>query len=285
VRRQLSYFDRERAAIRIPGASMTQALISVAKTAHDGRTHPFVMMVGHSFGALVLERALSQAMTDHVLRETTGQQTGTTPDGGWPDLVVFVNSAAAATEGKQALDFLKGAEFSSTDKSGVKTQRPLYVSVSSLGDAATRFALPIGHGPSLLGFKTNGTLRRYTDADRPKGVDGQGQYYTSTVAHMQALQSHVIVEASTCDSVSTPAHPPYNAPLTLPDKRTCVVCEKPERWNKTPYWAMQMPASIVRDHSSIFTEQFVGLLKLFAISNEEMGDVTLRPKLQASTLP
>jgi hypothetical protein len=288
LRRQLSYFDRERAAIRIPGASMTQALITVAKTAHEGQGHPYVMMVGHSFGALVLERALSQAMTDYVLRTTTGQQTGTTPDGGWPDLVVFVNSAAAATEGKQALDFLKDrAEFSSTDANGVRTQRPLYVSVSSLGDAATRFALPIGHGPSLVGFKTKGTLRRYTDADppRPTGVDGQGQYYTSTVAHMRALQSHLILEASTCDAVSMPARPPFNAPLTLPDHRTYVVCEKPERWNDTPYWAMQMPASIVRDHSSIFTEQLVGLIKLFAISDEEMGNVALRPSLHAITPP
>src|SRR5258708_29759466 len=53
----------------------------------------FRSMVGHSFGGLILERALTQAMTDFVLRRGSG-------DGAWADLIVFVNSAAAASEGR-----------------------------------------------------------------------------------------------------------------------------------------------------------------------------------------
>ena len=62
MRRQLSYFDREAAAIRIPGASMTSILTRIMIESH--RPPPgaevsagHLIMVGHSFGGLVMERA------------------------------------------------------------------------------------------------------------------------------------------------------------------------------------------------------------------------------------
>jgi hypothetical protein len=285
VRRQFSYFNREEAALRIPGASMTSALVEVATTAHRDRPDAYVLMIGHSFGALVLERTLAQAMADYALRvaSNVSPKSGES-DGGWSDLVVFLNSAAAATEGKQMLDLLKNRTvFVVPDASGVERPRPLYLSISSLGDAATRFALPIGHGPSFLRHKTNGNFRPYTAANAPQPpVSAQSAYYTSTLAHMQALQSHVILEDGMCGPGNA-AVTPFGSAFALPNRRSYQVCEKPARWNDTPYWAMQMPASIVRDHSSIFTEDMVGLLGRFLVSREEMTGA--RPRLLAAISP
>jgi hypothetical protein len=285
ARRQLSYFNREQAALRIPGASMTSALVNVATTTHRERPEAYVLMIGHSFGALVLERALSQAMADYALRiapdvrSQPGEQ-----DGGWSDLVVFVNSAAAATEGKQMLDLLKNrTAFILRDAEGMERSRPLYLSISSVGDAATRFALPLGHGPSFLMHRTSGTFRPYTASDVPQPpVAAQSAYYTSTLAHMQALQSHVIIEDGTCNTGGA-ARTPFGNEFKLPNQRIYQICEKPGRWNDTPYWAMQMPASVVRDHSSIFTEDMVGLLGRFLVSSEEM--TVARPRLVAAVSP
>ena len=105
IRRQLSVTNRETAATRIPGSSMTAALTQIMIQTHSGPPGARLIMVGHSFGGLILERALTQAMTDYVLRQTGGAAAGR--DNTWADLVVFVNSAAAASEGKQMLDFLK----------------------------------------------------------------------------------------------------------------------------------------------------------------------------------
>lgn len=269
--RQFSYFNREGAAIRVPGASMTSALTQVMLEAHRANPAARIVMIGHSFGALVLERALTQAMTDFVLRSTQdGSGSGSPQDGAWADLVIFVNSAAAASEGKQMIDVLKGRTYvpQGTDPSAGLRGRPLFLSISSLGDAATRFALPVGHGPGFLGLKTTGSWREYENPDPPT-VRSQSDYYRSTTAHMQALQSHLVVDtkdAAQCAGATTIA-----GPIAVPNGHSYQVCEKPGRWNTTPYWAMQMPASLVRDHSGIFNENFITfLLEGFLPSGEEM---------------
>lgn len=284
VRRQLSYFNRENAAIRVPGPSLTNALVSVATTAHRRNPGSYVLMIGHSFGALVLERALSQAMADYALRASAGSDT-TTPDGGWADLVTYVNSAAAANEGKQMLDLLKNRSvFVTRDNAGREYPQPLFLSVSSLGDMATRFALPIGHGPSFLVHKTTGSFRSYAEPDVPQPpVQAQSAYFTSTVAHMQALQSHTVNEGTACAEGSTPLSPPVS--FRLPNTKTYQLCEKGARWNDTPYWAMQVPASIVRNHSSIFTEDLVRLLHVFLPAKEIVADPQHRPRLLAAVTP
>jgi hypothetical protein len=286
ISRQLTYFNREGAAIRIPGASMTEAFTRIMIEAHHNSPGTQLIMVGHSFGGLVLERALTQAVTAYVIRGTgTGtvnRQHDAEESRIWADLVVFVNSAAAASEGKQLLNFLKERAASYTSKiygaadEYKRTQeRPLLVSISSIGDSATRFLLPIGHGPSYINRALNGSWRTYAPADPPE-VTSQSSYYLSTTAHMPVLQSHVIVEIKKGGPVSDcPA--PYATPFPVTTGQTYQVCEKPKRWNDTPYWAMEMPTTIVPDHNGIFNENFIALLTQFLPSKEEMDDERLRP--------
>lgn len=199
----------------------------------------------------MLERALTQGMTDFVVRGG---------DGARADLMVFVNSAAAASEGKQMMDLLQGKEYGP----GAEV-RPLFLSISSLGDAATRSAMPIGHGPSSLGYTLNGSWRTYKTPDQ-WGVTSQRDYYMSTTAHMPQLQSHLVVDLddqARCGRI-------VRGPVGLPNGRQYVVCEKPGRLNTTPYWAMQMPAAIVRDHSGIFNANFIDLLMMFFPPAEEL---------------
>jgi hypothetical protein len=63
-------------------------------------------------------------------------------------------------------------------------------------------------------------------------------------------------------------------------KKTYHICEKPGRWNDTPYWAMQMPATVVPDHSHIFNANFVALLESFFKQTMMMPAErsTLRPR-------
>ena len=385
VRRQLSYFNREGAAIRIPGASLTGALTRIMMVTHSGPPGARVIMVGHSFGGLVMERALTQAMADFVLRGGTaspdvaaarmglsplditpeiktafslsesrgvfvaGIEPGSVaaqagielgdvilqvgpdrtdsskhlktilaqarvgdklpvaasrkglgrtmtlevtqgPDGAWADLVVFVNSAAAASEGKQMLDLLKnkGLEYSVTPEAkrleAAETgrertrERPLFLSISSLGDIATRFGLFIGHGPSAVNRSFKGSWRTY-DKPEPKEVPSQRSYYLSTTAHMPVLQSHLIVEDNPGGRAQ--CGPMFSdQPVTITTGQRYVICEKPERWNETPYWAMQMPATIVPDHGGIFNQNFLALLLQFLPTEAEMLNPNRMPALR-----
>ena len=296
VRQQFSYFNREGAAIRIPGASLTAALTRIMQETHRDPAGARAIMVGHSFGGLVMERALSQAMADYILRG--GGQNG--DDGAWADLVVFVNSAAAASEGKQMLDLFKrlettrnykfvvtpaaaALEKSQTPALARTAQRPMFLSISSLGDIATRFGLVIGHGPSALSRQFTGSWRTYEHPDIPS-VPSQRSYYLSTTAHMEVLQSHLIVENTQqtlkqCGQLFSPT------PVKISTGQQYIICEKPNRWNDTPYWAMEMPATIVPDHSGIFNLNFIALLEKFLPSQAEMENPDLMPKPQATPLP
>jgi hypothetical protein len=292
VRQQLSYFNRENTAIRIPGASLTAALTQIMKATHEGEEGPRVIMIGHSFGGLLMERALTQAMTDYVLR---GGQNRHNVDAAWADLVVFVNSAAAASEGKQTLDMFKSlvrtrslryavtseamhAEAAKSPHLSRTSPRPLMLSISSLGDVATRFGLFVGHGPAAINRQMQGGWRTYTQPDIPS-VPSQRSYYLSTLAHMEVLQSHLILEdndqgRSQCGALFT------QTPVQISTGQKYLICEKPGRWNDTPYWAMQMPATIVPDHGGIFNKNFLTLLEKFLPSEDEMKDPAAMPHVQ-----
>ena len=204
-------------------------------------------------------------------------------------LVVFVNSAASANEGKQMLNLLKDracyepqADTAACNRPAASS-RPLFLSISSLGDAATRFAVPIGHGLSFLNFKLNGSWRDYSASQaQPPGVTGQSAYYLSTTAHMEALQSHVIVQPQNAAdfqrcAVDANGSPEYvGLPFSTTTGQTYRICEKDGRWNDTPYWAMQMPATIVPDHSGIFNVNFLKLVQTFFPSEAEMTNPDLR---------
>jgi hypothetical protein len=290
VRQQFSYFNREGTAIRIPGASLTSFLIRLMTNTHQKEAQgAHLIIVGHSFGALVMERALSQAMTDYVLRQTKGADCEANQVRA--DLVVFVNSAASANEGKQMLNLLKDrVMYDANGPCGAAVSGPsypLFLSISSLGDAATRFAVPIGHGLSFLNFKLKGSWRDYDPSQaQPPSVTAQSAYYMSTTAHMEALQSHVIVDPANLSEVQRCARAPdgsvryFGAAFSTTTGHTYRICERAGRWNDTPYWAMQMPATVVPDHSGIFNLNFLTLLKTFFLTPEQMDNPRLRPSLR-----
>ncbi len=309
LRRQLSYFNRETTARDVAGPAMTdtlsQMILRMRRLASRNGT---LVLVGHSFGGLILERALSQAMTHYVAEVEESMLKGGGVELPPPaDLIAFVNSAAAASEAKQMLDLLqkKGAAF------GPKgLRRPLFVSISSLGDTATRFGLPVGHALPYLTANIRGSWR--SDA-RPYGYSkpvSQASFFLSTAAHMELLQSHTVTTLDNCAALlpgtsamlvrSKPDEyimqdehgKPYPAPagvtldahefarIRLPEGGLCFsVQEKAERWNETPYWLMQMPASIVPDHSTIWTTNFMRLLAAFIPPPTELQPEKSRMRL------
>lgn len=276
VSRTLSYFNREKAAIRVPGSAMTDVLNQIILAAHTlptnytGADRPKVILVGHSFGGLILERALSQATlskiplgqpTQSTVAEPATCRTRAQEQALLPDLVLFVNSAAAATEAKQMLDFLKGENIQYKDCNN-NQPRPLLLSISSSSDASTKFAMPVGHGPSFLGFKLQGSLRNPDPPvmwNDPAHQPSQGAFYMSTAAHMEILQSHQVLRAA-----DVPANAQRYAEFTLTNTgEKFVIINKPGRWNDTPYWLMEVPATIVPDHGTIFTVRFIDMAKEF----------------------
>jgi len=253
IARQFTYYNREATAIRIPGVTLASALTQIAATAHENRNSS-VTFVGHSFGGLLLERTISEATASQIAQASIFEHDAIKADAAAvkapqeeakkalrqvavekhqaallatdarPDLVVFINPAGAATEAKQMLDFLTGSQLSfqpSTSDSHISLNhdddRPLFVSLSSTTDLATKVALPIGHYLPYVKFKLYGSFRSlggspdeayslkcYDPHKKPpyseektksEGAQAQGSNYLSSAPHTQVLQSHVMLKA------------------------------------------------------------------------------------------
>lgn len=176
---RFSFFSRRAAASRVGGLSATETLLSIASQVSARPDDSHTIIVGHSLGALVVERALAQAFLGVLLSSPaeapvctpapapskrpidvlvpTGRErlySATSGESEWPsvrspfDLVVLVNSAAPALTAKQLIDALyrrrvmthRIREDGSADLDG---RLPVLVSVTSEGDAITRRALPL----------------------------------------------------------------------------------------------------------------------------------------------
>jgi hypothetical protein len=202
-----SYWNRKKAAEdKVSGLPMARAIFTYAATAKDygKKMTNRVFVMGHSFGALMLEQSLGQAMTGALTMEWWDtEKKGETPaKPGLPfDLVLFVNSAAPAIYAKEMRDFLKAQRSGLAIAHSPEQDVPVIVSVTSTADSATGLVHPIGNwfapfAPSLQRRYTIGIFGdKQTNGLYPthKGIR-QSEFYTRTPGHQRYLINHWIVK-------------------------------------------------------------------------------------------
>ena len=254
----LSYWNRRDTATYIPGSNMSEALLRVALAAkgpeYRDKTSTLIV-VGHSFGGLVLERTVTQYLTRRAVEN---------PGGFYPfaDLLVFLNEAAAATEGIQLLTMFK--QHYVPEKSLLPKQVPVILSITSQGDLATGVVLPIGQGASLI----KKSVRDYGPPYPPDpfGIASQKTYFLRSAAHIPQLQSHQVGTDDLKAAYDGPAgYTCVNISVSGRDPKPYYVVRRDNAANDTPYWVMQMPVEIVPDHSDIFRPEFATLMYGFLL--------------------
>ena len=123
VAQQFSYFNREATATRIPNARLSSALTQIALRTHEN-PHALAIFIGHSFGGLLLERAISETTASEIAQsQIYSQEAGALPSGSAEAATKACGSVlppptpeptsssssippGAATEAKPMLDFL-----------------------------------------------------------------------------------------------------------------------------------------------------------------------------------
>ncbi len=285
----LSFLDRKAAAARVAGTPVTETIFELIRQARRrAPTMSKTVVIGHSFGALVLEKAMAQAVAGSVLA-----QDAQNPGGSFnapADLILLVNSAAESIYAKELTDMFRAVGH----RGHIRPDRPLFVSITSETDSATRSAFPVG---TLL---PNLFARRHYDwkADRGQTSDNVSQhdYVTKTPGHNELLFTHRI----------DPEGPPPLRTATKPDRAHCGIgnpafeanlsdpqglrfrtldpahpddfewwrfvslADLPDHPNLklTPYWVMHVPKAIINQHSPIFTPEGCALMAaLFRITN------------------
>jgi hypothetical protein len=288
----LTFLDRKGAATRVAGTPVTETifeLIRQARKAHPGRSK--CVVIGHSFGALVLEKAMAQAIAGGVLAQDvqSGGQSFDAP----ADLILLVNSATESIYAKELSDMF--ARIGHRDS--VNPNRPLLISITSESDSATGGWFPTGTFlPNLFAHRRYHWDTRYGTASHE--VD-QHEYLTKTPGNNPRLFTHrVLPEVPPPDAPSTTeialkqtrqteaciaANPAFEENLrhlhgtsfatsdpNNPNQFKWWQLAKIDSASRTPYWILQVPDEIIHEHSPIFTPAGRAMMAaLFRISNPE----------------
>ena len=222
----LSYWNRKRAAEhRVSGLPMARAIFTYASAAKDygNKLQNRVLIMGHSFGALMLEKSLGQGMIGEIAMEWWHREQIQKVPGpksteqvllekaeiekpGLPfDLVLFVNSAAPSIYAKEMRDFLKAHRSALGRAHSAEQDVPVIVSLTSTADWATGIVHPIGNmfarfAPSLKRLYTTGIFGNPSHAGAPypthKGIR-QSDFYIRTPGHQPYLINHWIMKEGT----------------------------------------------------------------------------------------
>jgi len=197
-----SYWNRKGAAeFKASGLPIARSIFTYAGAAkgYGKWKRNGVCIIGHSFGALMLERSLAQAMTGGITMDWWDGDERTGPKTTLPfDFVLFVNSAAPAIYAKELRDFLEADRAALEHADHPSANVPVIVSLTSTADWATGLLHPLSN---FLAPFSPSLQRRYTTAifgDKPypthPGIR-QSEFYTTTPGHNRYLINHWIVKA------------------------------------------------------------------------------------------
>ena len=190
----LTFYSRRGAGQRAASVSTTEAILRVMKAAKANPLSTGVV-IGHSFGGMIVESALIQAVVGFSLERETEIQTEI------PDMLILVNPASQSMQAKNMVSLLKRnrLKFYREDQEGNRTEAPLITSVTSTGDTDTGNLYPMAM--SLKGWSKK--FREYEPTDCSP-AQSQKEFYNQTAGHNRALHSHVIsttgsIEAGSVD--------------------------------------------------------------------------------------
>jgi hypothetical protein len=305
--KQLTFWSRKDAAGRFAGAPLLEAINMVSARARTLPPPPGTsletktILIGHSFGAYVIEKTVLQSISTSPPTMAADQTTYITSPA---DLIILLNSAAPAIYAKEFIEFLKWHSVG-------RDQPPFVISVSSEGDWATKDLFPAG---TILGSAFD--VGSYRGKDTYNGAN-EKTFFTHTPGHTEYLPSFDAyptgrLPADHFDSdyqhewifyrnlVPTDfgkadlnflawggglAKTSDPAPAQVWELRpTQAVDPKQVPWNDTPYWLVRVPTSIIADHGDVWCPNSMNLLTALlrlsriADSGPKLRTITLSPE-------
>ena len=276
----LTFYSRRGAGQRVASVSTTEAILRVMAATKKNPLSTGVV-IGHSFGGMIVESALIQALVSYAIYPGAEIQASA-------DLVILVNPASQSMLAKNMVGLLKRnrLQFYREDEDGNRRESPLIVSVTSTGDTATGNLYPLAL--SMKGWSKK--FRQYEPTDCSP-APSQKEFYTHTAGHNPVLYSHVIATTGSIDAgsvddsemvleVSVDPKTGENR-YTFPGQENLFTIQRlPLGYNDTPYWIMNAPPELIRDHSEIFTyntlQMIRALMQLSGASNPTVKTIVVR---------
>jgi hypothetical protein len=243
----LSFWNRRDAALRVGSSDYAEAIYRLMAVTKENSQNSRIVIVGHSFGARVLEAAITNTFVSLLVpAPATGGPVPVSRQISPADLIMYVNSANDSFRTKQLIELMKRTDFQVSR--GSVPPGPLFLSVTSTGDEATKLAFPLGQQISAASKDF-----RHDYEPGISGSPSQKTFFTHTPGHVPFLFSHVV------QSVSAPCMSQEN--FRFMAAGSCYeMTPVQNRWNDSPFWVVTVPPAIIRDHNDIFNPSFVTMI-------------------------
>jgi hypothetical protein len=237
------------------------------------------VLVSHSFGARVMERALGQPLMSLLYErrseavDCVQQWNASHPDHlstvpvfqSPADLITMINSANDSFESKSMIEGMTrmglvsciGAKCKTRSEIGNDpTQHPLIVSILSENDSATTKIMPVAQRLSYFGQNLD---RKYDEPAADRGqidVKKQRTFFLKNEGSIDQLVSHDLTGANATSC---------SGDLQFSYENTCFTLAPHEQkagtfQNTTPFWVFKVPKALIPNHSNIFQGGTVALL-------------------------
>ena len=290
----LTFWDRKAAAERVARGSIRE-LLARARAVRDRLDHTSwsgtaipmdapvppgtdwrstrLLIIGHSFGGLIVFDALAQALTDRASQSLEAGRLGGAAESdkaiaSYGDLVVIVNPAVEATSYEPLNQLMKGRDASTL----ARNQNPVFIQVTSSADQATGMAFPLGRSVNVL---------------TESFVDGNERDEASkAIGHWRPFWTHDLTRSPD----PAVAMPPPADPAALAAAECAQRTAFEARWRRdgylqpgwsrrysagallsqransgfdpnVPFWMVHADASVIADHGDIQEPVFVGFIR------------------------
>jgi hypothetical protein len=270
VLRQFSFYSRKAAAERLASNfDCYDAIAAVSQAARESHTADgqYTVLIGHSFGGLVVERAVAHAINAEIHGHAPADRSLPA------DLILVVNPASDSILTRQMIAALSSRQTGNA--------RPFLVSLTSTADAATGKAFPastslaattkVFNKVELPGSGAGGTTARLKR-------ENERTFYTSTPGHNKFLINH-----ETEKLPATMPAPPGGSALatnlsnTLKGEEFATGGENGvfDLWRikrtgnlDVPYWNVSVDPSIIKNHGDIWNTRAQAMMAaIFRMTN------------------
>ena len=266
--RQLTFFSRKAAAERLASNfDCFDAIAAVSQAAREAHRsdRQYTVLIGHSFGGLVVERAVAHAINAEMHGHAAADRSLPA------DLILMVNPASDSILTRQMIAALYARR---TEKS-----RPFLVSLTSTADAATGMAFP-------LSTSLAATTKVFNEVGVPGAEkrENERRFYTATPGHNELLINHETVKLPQTiqapgglDALQTNLSHNLAAEVFTTDGPNGTL----ELWQikrtgnvDVPYWDVKVDPSIIKDHGDIWNPKAKAMMAaVFRMTNPLMNRV------------
>jgi pimeloyl-ACP methyl ester carboxylesterase len=298
----IDFASREAAAGRIAGGPLLSSLRAISTATHQGNQgHSRVTVIGHSYGAKILVNITSA----HLAAQFGNRFGDPDPDSEiapMADTVILANTAESGRVPRHLIGMMRDYKVTHENKSNGR-KLPLIVAITSDGDWATRKVLPIGNiflrdvfGSPDKGGSTSSKNQKHSlynalgfEAQFQSHVmnDGDHRANGGKIEWKRELEWEHLIRDNFKLGATVPGNgAEFYTKLTPTGKpedarnfevvRNYLAVEEHRPGtphNETPFWAIQVPKYVVKDHNGIWNPNFLGMIAAV----EGMGQEESKP--------